>query len=82
VFVSDESHLGRDMVAKLMFANLCTVKRVLLVLDGRVGDLSDSTTLLQTRDLAGVLALSRSAVAETAYLRMTFRPAKSSPAMG
>src|SRR6266404_5435119 len=44
VFVSDESRLGRDMLAKLMFANLCIMKKVLLVLDGRVGDLADPTT--------------------------------------
>jgi len=49
VFVSDESRLGRDMVAKLTFANLCIAKKVLLVLDGRVGDLADPTTLLQTQ---------------------------------
>jgi DNA invertase Pin-like site-specific DNA recombinase len=49
VFVSDESRLGRDTVEKLMFANLCILKKVLLVLNGRVADLADPATLLQTQ---------------------------------
>jgi DNA invertase Pin-like site-specific DNA recombinase len=49
VLVSDESRLGRDMLAKLQFANLCIAKNVLLILDGRVADLADPTTLLQTQ---------------------------------
>ena len=49
VFVSDESRLGREPIALFEFVNKCLAAKLLLVVDGRIADLTDSGAFFQAR---------------------------------